>query len=76
MTCRDFVAFLDDYLNGALLEAQVDVFNAHLARCPHCVSYMKSYSAAVRLHQTAAVSDLPDDVPEDLVQAILVASRS
>ncbi|MBI3447345.1 MAG: zf-HC2 domain-containing protein [Acidobacteria bacterium] len=76
LNCREFVEFLDDYLFGTLEEERRAVFEAHLAVCPPCVNYMKSYLATIRLEK--AVFDdpsapLPREVPEDLVQAILRA---
>jgi anti-sigma factor RsiW len=77
VTCRELVAFLDDYLAGVLPEAKRDEFNFHLSSCPPCVSYMQSYVEAARLGKAAlAATDEPAaDVPEDLVQAILAARK-
>ena len=76
ITCRDFAEFLDDYLAGALPEADLAAFNAHLAACPSCVAYMKTYEASIRLGKNAlAGPDLPADVPEDLVRAVVAAVR-
>lgn len=77
--CREFVGFLDDYLFGDLDLERRAVFEAHLAVCPPCVSYMKSYLATIRMEK--AVFDSPDapvpaTVPEELVQAILKARES
>lgn len=74
--CREFVAFLDDYLAARLSGEALAAFNDHLSRCPPCVAYLQTYRDAVRLGQRAlAASDdaVPDAVPEELVQAILAA---
>jgi len=76
VTCRDFVEFLDGYLADALAEEQRAAFNEHLAACPSCVSYMKSYVQAVEIGRRAlreTDEPVPADVPEALVQAILAA---
>ncbi len=76
VSCREFVEFLDDYLAGALAGDRLVTFNDHLAACPSCVAYMKTYQEAVRLGKAAlppSEDPLPADVPEDLVQAILLA---
>ncbi|HZE88404.1 MAG TPA: zf-HC2 domain-containing protein [Verrucomicrobiae bacterium] len=76
LICRDFVEFLDDYLFATLGEERRAVFEAHLAVCPPCVSYMKSYLATIRLEKAAFDAPdqpVPSEVPEDLVQAILKA---
>jgi anti-sigma factor RsiW len=76
LSCREFVAFLGDYLSGGLSPEQLTVFNAHLARCPSCVSYTKTYRQTVRLGKAALGCDngpVPADVPDQLVQAVLAA---
>jgi len=78
VTCRTFVEFLMDYLSGGLPPAQRDEFDEHLAQCVACVAYMNSYAETVELGK-AAFSDpdaeVPPEVPEDLVKAILEARR-
>lgn len=76
VTCRQFVEFLDDYLSGVLDLGQREAFNEHLALCPSCVSYMKTYRETVRLGKAALDATdepVPAHVPEDLVRAILDA---
>lgn len=76
VTCRQFVEFLDAYLANELPPAERAEFNGHLAACPSCVSYMKSYEQAIRLGQDAlrgTEEPVPVDVPEELIQAILAA---
>jgi anti-sigma factor RsiW len=77
MTCREFAEFLDAYLDGALAPEEVAEFERHLAVCQHCVAYLDTYRRTVEsvrgLHEGEA--QVPDDVPEELVQAILAARR-
>jgi anti-sigma factor RsiW len=76
LTCRELVEFLAEYLEGRLREAERARFDRHLATCPSCVSYARSYQDSVRLGKSAfSCPDerVPDDVPEDLVRAILDA---
>lgn len=78
ITCREFVDFLDDYLARRLEPTRLAEFNDHLSGCPPCVAYMHTYQDSIRLAKAAlARSDapVPDDVPEDLVAAILAARR-
>lgn len=76
--CREFVGFLDDYLANTLDAAQRLAFNLHLSKCPPCVAYLHSYQAASHLGRKALTAEtdtgaVPDDVPEELIQAILRA---
>jgi anti-sigma factor RsiW len=75
MTCREILDFLMDYLDGSLSPAQRAVFEEHLAVCPACVAYLHSYQKTVKLGKSLATADQNDDVPEDLVQAILAARK-
>jgi anti-sigma factor RsiW len=76
LTCREFVEFLADYLEGRLPQERLASFNRHLAGCPSCVAYARSYQDAVRLGREALRGPdepVPADVPEELVRAILAA---
>ncbi len=78
MTCREFIEFLMQYVSEELPESQRARFVDHLAICPSCVAYMHSYLETVRLEKDALSDpeeELPEDVPEDLVRAILAAKR-
>ena len=76
ITCRELVEFLWKYLDHELDEEQRRKFDAHMAECPPCVAYMRTYGEAVTL--TGICFDdpeapAPDSVPEELVRAILDA---
>ncbi len=78
ISCREFVAFLDDYLDGTLGEQRTLEFNSHLSGCPPCVAYLRTYRETIRLGRAVLVASddpVPADVPELLVRAIL-AQRS
>ena len=77
MTCRELVEFLADYMAGELPAKVRRVFEAHLADCPECVTYLRSYADTVRLARACAETDdaVPAEVPERLVRAILAARR-
>lgn len=77
MTCREFVEFLNTYLDGNLTPAERAEFERHLAICPQCVSYLAGYQRTIKLTREA-IADTPDvakDAPEELVAAILAAKR-
>jgi anti-sigma factor RsiW len=76
LRCRGFVEFLDDYLSGRLSAGERRRFDAHLATCPSCVAYMRTYSQAILMGRGALlVPEAPraGDAPEELVRAILAA---
>ena len=76
MTCREFADFVMAYVDDALAPDERRRFDDHLRVCPDCVRYLRQYHdtiAATRL--AAADDDVPVDVPDDLVKAILDARR-
>lgn len=76
MTCREFVEFLNAYLNGELTPPERAEFERHLAVCPACIHYLRGYQHTVVLSKTAlAAEKLPEDAPDELVEAILAAKR-
>ena len=79
ITCRTFVEFLMEYMSGELPEPERDRFDEHLAACVACVAYMKTYRDTIQLGKAAFKNpdaEIPDDVPEDLVKAVVEARRA
>ena len=78
MTCREFADFIMDYLTGDLSADVASAFERHLSVCSNCHTYLAQYRATVEAGKAAFSHDdalLPDDVPEELVQAILTSRR-
>lgn len=80
LSCRDFVEVIMAWLDGELEASTRDLFDAHLVVCPDCVDYLDSYKTTVALGKCICDPDdpeapVPDDVPDDLVQAVLAARR-
>ncbi len=78
MTCREFADFIGDYLSGDLVPEQRGPFEDHLVICDNCRRYLTQYQQSVELGRQAfhdPDAAVPDDVPEDLVQAILSARQ-
>lgn len=78
ITCREFIDFLWAYLSGEVTDAQREEFEYHLSGCPSCVAYMNTYQQTVALGKDAfqeTEAPVPEEVPEELVQAILAARK-
>jgi anti-sigma factor RsiW len=78
VTCRQFADFMADYFEGELAANVRYDFERHLRVCPNCRRYLAGYEQTVKLGKAAfadAEAAVPDDVPEDLVDAILNARR-
>ena len=78
MTCREFADFIFDYLAGELDADVGALFERHLTRCPSCVADLAQYRAATIAGYEVfreETDDIPVDVPEELIQAILSSRR-
>jgi anti-sigma factor RsiW len=79
VTCREFVAFIADFLSGELPAAERQAFEGHLQVCSNCARYLEGYRATVALEKQAfddQDAPVPQDVPDELVDAILRARRT
>lgn len=76
LTCRELNDFLVDYFAGDLRPDERSRFEGHLAGCPDCIAYLRSYAETMRLAKEAYADDpVPAAVPERLVRAILEARK-
>ena len=79
ITCAVFEGFILDYLEGDLPGRQRQVFELHLKLCRECRDYLAAYQRATALGKEVFAepsAPVPDEVPEDLIKAVLEARRS
>ncbi|HTD53471.1 MAG TPA: zf-HC2 domain-containing protein [Thermoanaerobaculia bacterium] len=79
ITCRELIEFLHLYLDGELPLDRRAEFDRHLAVCDSCVHYIETYKTASALGHnawTAPEAPVGEEVPEELVSAILAARQS
>ena len=75
LTCQQLIDFIMSYLDDELPSDQRVEFDRHMAACPSCVDYLKTYEKTVLLAKSCGDDPVPDEVPESLVQAILEARK-
>jgi len=78
LKCYELADFLGDYVAGELPADVLEAFEWHLARCPSCREYVAQYRQTIIAGRRAFVdaeAPAPDDVPDELVKAILEARR-
>ncbi len=74
LACREVVGFLGDYVDGRLGPEERAVLDEHLATCPECAAYLRTYADTVRLARAAdADAAASTELPDGLVRAILDA---
>jgi len=75
ITCQQLIDFIMSYMDNELPDDQRAEFDRHMAACPSCVDYLKTYEKTVQLAKSCADDPVPAEVPESLVQAILAARK-
>jgi len=75
MNCRELIDFIMRYLDGELPAEEHDEFERHMKLCSQCVDYIENYKKSVDLGKAACNEGDCDDIPEELVQAILKARK-
>jgi anti-sigma factor RsiW len=70
--CREVVALLTDYLDGALAPHDARRLEEHLADCPHCTEYLDQLRVSIAA--TGRVE--PDDLAPEVVDDLLVLYRA
>ena len=75
MTCRELSDFILDYVAGDLPAPLAEVFERHLTACGNCRVYLDMYRATLAAGRALGQDTVLPPLPEDLVQAILLARR-
>jgi anti-sigma factor RsiW len=71
LSCQELVELVTAYLEGALINAEREQFEAHIASCRGCKAYLDQMRATIEL-----VGQLtPADVPPEAEAALLEAFR-
>ena len=79
ITCKEFEDFVLRYLDDELPTKQRAVFELHMRLCRECRDYLAAYQRTIEISREAFRADdepIPDEVPEDLIKAILEARKS
>lgn len=66
LVCRDAVALMTAYLDGALSRRDRERLEVHLAACPHCLEYLAQIRATIDALGRVDPEDLTDDALDEL----------
>lgn len=69
MTCREVVELITDYSEGTLSHADRARFEAHIAGCDGCTSYLEQLRATRMVLGRLAHEPIPGPVKADLLKA-------
>jgi anti-sigma factor RsiW len=57
--CEQAARLVTDYVSGGLERPTVERFEAHLKKCPDCVSFLETYKEAIRAGKSLRCEDMP-----------------
>ena len=68
LACQELVEIVNNYLEGALPEADRERFDAHLEICEGCRRYLDQMRTTIRVVGTLTEDDLDPDARDQLLQ--------
>ena len=69
LRCQEFVELVTDYLEGALPPAEMARFEAHLAYCDPCITYIKEIRLTIRALGRLSEHDIAPAARDELLAA-------
>ena len=69
LTCRELVRLVTDYLEGVLSENDRHRFDAHLASCDGCTTYVAQVRDTIRIAGTLTEESLAPEARDELLTA-------
>jgi anti-sigma factor RsiW len=75
ITCRQLTEALTDYLEGVMPLRDRAVFEAHLATCPGCVTYVEQMRTTIATVRELKPAEVEATVPDDLLAAFRAWKR-
>lgn len=76
LTCIEFERFVHNYQEGSLSPRERRTFDFHMDLCPICRIHFATYLRTIELGKRICTADVEatfEDLPDDLVNAILSA---
>lgn len=67
LVCREAVALMTSYLDGALDARDRDRLEHHLADCPHCTEYLAQLRVTIAVLGRVEPDELDEEMVDDLV---------
>jgi anti-sigma factor RsiW len=75
LACRELVATITAYLEGALPAEDADAVRAHLDSCPGCPEYLAQMRATIEHLGHVPVETLSEQARDDIVAAFRASLR-
>jgi len=76
LTCQELVELVTDYLEGVMPPEERARFEAHLADCPYCTTYLEQIRLTIRLTGQISEETLPSEIAAALLERFRDWTRS
>lgn len=75
MTCTEFIAQLDDFLDARVSAALRADLEEHLRTCEHCVITLNTTRKTIEVYRSNELYELPNALRDRLQKAILAKCK-
>ena len=75
MTCKEFLALLDDMIDDSVTAEARAELDAHLGRCAHCEVIFNTTRKTIEIYRSHEIYDLPSGLRERLHAAIMARCK-
>jgi anti-sigma factor RsiW len=75
MTCTEFLALLDDVIDGSVSPDLRSELQHHLGCCEHCVVTLNTTVKTIEIYRSHEIYDLPSGLRERLHAAIMARCK-
>jgi anti-sigma factor RsiW len=75
VTCTEFLALLDDLIDGTVSPELRTELQAHLGRCGHCEVIYNTTRKTIEIYRSHEIYDLPNGLRERLHSAIMARCK-
>jgi len=76
VTCSEFLAELDDYIDASVSANLRADLEEHLRGCEHCEITLKTTQKTIEIYRTHEIYELPAELRERLHAAILAKCKN
>ena len=75
MTCKEFLASLDDLIDGSVPAELRAELQAHIGKCGHCEVILNTTRKTIEIYRSHEIYDLPSSLRDRLHSAIMARCK-
>lgn len=75
MTCKEFLALLDDLIDGTVSAEMRSELQTHLGKCGHCEVIFNTTRKTIEIYRSHEIYELPTNLRERLHTAIMARCK-